>query len=140
MKAEELASAVTAAAAKYATRSKAPHMKLLNLDKLWDNVLLRAHRNRGVDRFGAYIVLWDIATPWWSDTPVLIEDLVIRVFDDDDSVSLMDVVQYGLPMLAEENGCRWVFTGDTQALGYMGPKYLQAGYNELGSQFCKEIT
>lgn len=139
MKPELLAEYVTEAAAKYALRSTAPHMAILNLDVLWDNIVLRAYKGRGVTRFGAYVVLWDVARPFWSKERVLIEDLVIRVFDDDKSVTLQEVLTLHLPKIAEANGLKWIFTGDTQALGYMGEQYTKAGYTNLGSQFCKEI-
>lgn len=139
MKPEELAEHVTEAAAKYALRSSAPHMAILDLDVLWDNIVLRAYRGRGVTRFGAYVVLWDIARPFWSKDLVLIEDLVIRVFDYDHSVTLQEVLTVHLPKIAEANGLKWIFTGDTQALGYMAGQYVKAGYTNLGSQFCREI-
>lgn len=136
---ELLATYVVDAAGKYALRSPAPHMAILDLDVLWDNIVLRAYRGRGVTRFGAYVVLWDIARPFWSKEYVLIEDLVIRAFDDDHSVTLQEVLTMHLPRMAEANGLKWIFTGDTQGLGYMTEQYTKAGYTNLGSQFCKEI-
>ena len=120
--------------------STAPHMWLVDPAEIHANLMGREHSSRsGVHRFGAYVLVWDVARPWYATEEVLIEDLLIKVYPEDTSVSLRAVLTEHLPALARELGVPLVFTGDTQGQSIMERAYESAGYTRLGGQFMLEV-
>lgn len=132
-----LRSAVLGAAMLYLEKSTALHKALMSPFKVAEVAEDRARALGsycGTHRFGAYVLLWDVACPWYADQDVLIEDLLIKAFPEDNSRTLQQVLTEDIPELARTLGLRYVFTGDTQGLGYMSHQYDLAGYHRLGSQ------
>jgi len=85
---------------------------------------------------GDFAILVDVGSPWYTDRPVLIEEIIIRYRRDFGNPP--EDVALALPLLAEILGCAAIAAGDTQ-VGLMGPRYLAAGFTALGTQFFKEI-
>lgn len=134
---QALRDAVLDAALEFLHKSRAPHKELMNPYKVAQVVEDRARALGsycGVHRFGAYVLIWDVACPWYSFRDVLIEDLLIKAFPQDTSRTLQQVLTEDIPELARTLGAQHVFTGDTQGLGYMGSEYTKAGYKTLGTQ------
>lgn len=133
----ELRDAVLAAAIKFLEKSPAPHKELMDPYKVAQVTEDRARALGsycGAHRFGAYVLVWDVACPWYASQDVLIEDLLILAFPEDVRRTLQQVLTEDIPELARTLGLQHVFTGDTQGLGYMGQQYDKAGYHRLGSQ------
>ena len=132
-----LRDAVLAAVQEFLPLSPAPHKELMDAFKVAEVAEDRARALGsycGCHRFGAYVLVWDVACPWYASQDVLIEDLLIKAFPEDHSRTLQQVLTEDIPELARTLGLRYVFTGDTQGLGYMGKQYDEAGYHRLGSQ------
>lgn len=132
---------VADAAAAFLRVSPAKHAALMSPFKVAQHAEDRAAgRGRwGCHRFGAYILLWDLVTPWYSSEEVLIEDLLLKVYPEDATRTLQEVLIQDIPELARTLGVRYVFTGDTQGKFYMGQQYAKAGYSLLGTQHCMEV-
>lgn len=115
--------------------SKAAHMKHVNIHAAEAN--LRHYIDQGlVWRFGAYIVIIEVGSEWFTDEPFLIEKLVIKT-EDNPEWSLNEVLTTGLEGLKNYYSCAAIVAGDTQT-GYMNPHYTRAGFHTLGSQFYRE--
>ncbi len=84
-----------------------------------------------------YLILVDVATPWHSRESVLIEELILKVYDQpewkvEEAIACLDGI-------ALAKGVRFIVAGDTQ-VGYMVPKYHAAGFVTLGTQLFKEVA
>lgn len=86
---------------------------------------------------GDFAILVDVGSPWYTDKPVLIEEIVIRYRREFGNPP--EDIALALPLLAEILGCVAVAAGDTQ-VGIMGPRYTAAGFKTLGTQYFKEIA
>lgn len=119
--------------------SPAAHMKYLDLEKAKEYVC-QAIADKHVWVCGSYGVMVDVGCDWYSSTPYLIEQLVFKFpgLHSSPAQPLHYVLNEGLTEIAKYFGCRVVVAGDTQ-IGYMTPKYLQAGFQVLGTQLIKEI-
>ncbi len=82
-----------------------------------------------------YAIMYDVGTPWYTDRPFLIEDIIIKVYPTTSPVS---VAIDCLEAIARSLNLTAVVAGDTQ-IGYMTPHYLAAGYTTLGTQLFKEL-
>lgn len=89
--------------------------------------------------FGAYMVMVDVGSPWYSKKRVLFEELVLRVHRGDNTYSIEQVAQAGLDQLASHYGCEATEVGDSLA-GLMTPLYIAAGFKPHGTQLFKENT
>jgi hypothetical protein len=90
-------------------------------------------RTRIIDDF---FIMFDIAVPWYAETKVLVEDIILRITMNHNTK--VQVAIDALDVIAAEYGCEKIATGDTQ-IGYMTPKYLASGYQLMGSQFIKGV-
>lgn len=93
------------------------------------------HRGRAYF-VGGYFVMFDVTKTWYSDDLFLVEDLILKVYDDP-NVKVRDAVR-SLSAVAKLYGCVAVGAGDTQ-IGYMTPRYIQEGFSVLGTQLYKEL-
>lgn len=84
---------------------------------------------------GGYMILFDVGSDWYSNTKVLIEQLILKVYPDNKEATVDDAIAT-LDLLKETYGCAAVIVGDTQ-IGYMTPRYQAAGYQVLGTQLMK---
>lgn len=121
-------------------RSKAAHMKHTDLDTAVEYIRsgIKGWRPPGsgpqawlVDGF---LVLATIGSPWHSSKPMVIEDMIMKVFPGGD-------VRYAVEFLsdiAKWHGIEVIVSGDTQ-IGYMTPFYEGDGFRKLGTQLIKEI-
>lgn len=121
----------------WVSKSTAPHAALFDIPTIMQDVRHRLlSQSSGVHVFGNYAVLWDTYIPWYGKEAVLVEDLVIRL---DSGVGSVDEAINGLKELAEDMGFRWLFAGDTQSLGYMTRKYVEAGFDNIGAVLVRRM-
>lgn len=113
--------------------SVAPQMEHSDLDKA-HTYICNAWHNDKLHIAGDFAVLFSVGTMWYSDEPMLFEELVIR-FRREVGNPVSDVVPL-LDTLREQHGCVAVITGDAQR-GLMAPVYLSAGFVPAGTQFYK---
>jgi hypothetical protein len=133
---------VLEAALGFLEKSPAPHAKIMDAYKVARNIsdrALTASSLWGAHRFGAYVLAWEVCAPWYSDEDVMIEDILIKAYPEDCTRTLQEVLTEDIPELARTLGVRYVFTGDTQGLGYMGEQYTRAGFGTLGTMHCLEV-
>lgn len=117
-------------------KSPAPQMKLVDYDTAYRNLMTAKAEGR-LFVYGDFIILVDVGTPWHSNKPVLIEELVARFRKVYGNTPQSAVAQ--LEVLARKFNCVAVASGDTQ-VGLMAEHYKSEGYTPLGSQFYKEIS
>lgn len=84
--------------------------------------------------YDGYFILFDIGSPWFSKTKMLIEEIIIRVYPTSEPVE--NAIK-ALDKLRDEFGCMAVAVGDTQ-IGHMSLKYISQGYKVLGTQLMKD--
>lgn len=117
-------------------KSPAPQMKLCVPAVALRN--LRSARDDGrLYVFGDYAILVDVGSPWHTDKPVLIEEIIVRFRSAYRHGVEAAVAQ--LDDIAKRHGCVAIAAGDTQ-VGIMAPRYLAAGFSVLGTQFYKETA
>jgi len=127
--------AIMAALFQMREKSPAPQVRLAEPIEAELSVRHAIHEGRAYF-LGGYFVMYDISRTWYSSKKVLIEDLILKVHEDS-SVRLRDVIR-SLSDLALMHGCKAVVAGDTQ-IGYMTPRYIQEGFQVLGTQLYKEL-
>jgi hypothetical protein len=115
-------------------KSTAPQMKLVVPEVAHAN-LLKARDDGRLYVLGDFAILVDVGSPWHTDKPVLIEEIIIRFRRHFGNV--VESAIEALPAIAQQHGCVAIAAGDTQ-IGYMAPRYLAAGFQVLGTQFYKE--
>jgi len=115
------------------TKSPAPQMRMACLRTAMNYVQGARARISG-----AYLIMFDVGRTWYSPDPLLMEELVLKVYPDDRSRTLEQIVSEDLPGLAKLHGCRAVVVGDTQ-IGYMRPRYEAAGYVPTGTELIKFV-
>lgn len=108
--------------------------------KMTDPVVAERSLRAMIDKGEAYMVAGFLilayeGTTWYSDEPILFEELILKVYDSCENVT---VAVEALEYLARSKGCKWVVAGDTQ-IGYMLPFYKGAGYEAVGTQLAKEV-
>lgn len=113
--------------------SVAPQMKYANFTKASEHIR-QAYLDCNLEVVGDFAILFSVGTMWYSDEPMLFEELVIR-FRKAVGNPVSDVVPV-LDTLREQHGCVAVITGDAQR-GLMAPVYLSAGFVPAGTQFYK---
>lgn len=116
--------------------SPAPQMKYASTTTATLYVA-KAIRESRVDILGDYMVMYDVITPWFSTTPMLAEEIIIKVWNLGHRATVQDCVKH-LETRAKQLKCVCVIAGDTQ-VGYMEKHYLDAGFVVLGKQFYKEL-
>lgn len=116
--------------------SPAPQMKYAEPD-VARAYLISAIAEQRVWFMGGYMLMVDVGSDWYGRRKYLIEQIILKVYRDDDSVKLETVIGNGLAYLADFYSCVATVVGDTQ-VGYMTPKYLAAGFQTLGTQLIKE--
>ncbi len=124
---------IRAALEQLLTKSPAPQMKFASLSDAEASIRQAIHEDRAYMVDGC-LLLVSIGQVWYSRTPMLFEELVLKV----EPQASADQVVAALDLIASHNGLRAIVTGDTQT-GLMGKRYTEAGYQLLGSQFIKEI-
>lgn len=134
-----LASMVADSVEEYLKVSPAPHMDDVDLSRVYEDVLTRCFdpEDNSVAVFGDFAVLFGVTRPWHSRKSVLVEDLLIR-FRREVGNPLEVVLETGLPALARQLGVSRIFVGDTQA-GRMAPRYMRAGFTQLGTQLMRDV-
>ena len=126
--------AVRASFLRMLEKSPAPQMKLADIDTAM--AYYQKAKLAGDATFvGSFLLLSSIGCPWYTKYPVLIEDLILRIYPGKDEV---EHVIEALDWIAESCGCHAIAVGDTQ-IGYMTPKYEAAGYQRLGTQLFKPV-
>ena len=83
-----------------------------------------------------YLVLVDKIVPWYSNTPVLQEWLVVKVYGEGSVSSIPPA----LLRLAEQLGCGGVMTADSSPVNIMASAYRKAGFEPLTQSFFKKVT
>lgn len=121
-----------------AMREKNPGKQMMHSDP----EIARAYIKQAVVENRCYMVddtffiMFDVGCLWFTDTPFLLEQLVLRVRSHNFHVgNAIDA----LAELAKFHGCTTIVAGDTQ-VGVMTPHYINAGYQPLGTQLIKEIS
>ena len=116
--------------------SPAPQMKYACPIEAELSVRHAIHEGRAV-LFNGYFIMFDLGRDWYARQGVtyLIEQIILKVEKTDTPVE--EAIAH-LVTLAKERGASLVAAGDTQ-VGYMGPKYLGAGFLYLGKQYIKEL-
>jgi hypothetical protein len=117
-------------------KSPAPQMRLAVPEVAYRHLKASA-RNGMLYVYGDFAVLVDVGSPWHTDKPVLIEEIIVRFRKAHHNDVESAVAQ--LDHIAREHGCVAIAAGDTQ-VGIMGPRYIAAGFQPLGSQFYKELA
>ena len=115
-----LRSAVLGAAMLYLEKSTAPHKELMSPFKVAEVAEDRARALGsycGTHRFGAYVLLWDVACPWYADQDVLIEDLLIKAFPEDHSRTLQQVLTEDILSLPAPWACATSLPGTHRGWG-----------------------
>lgn len=116
-------------------RSPAAQMKLAEEKEAYLH-LLRAKLKQHLWVYGDFAILIDVGSPWYTTKPVLIEEIILRFRRGYGNTVESAIAQ--LDVLAREFTCVAIAAGDTQ-VGYMTPRYLAAGFTNLGTQFFKEV-
>lgn len=125
-------------AALIAMKAKSPAGQMPLTDPMEAECSIRYAIHQGrCFRQGAFFVMFDIGSPWYTRERFLIEDIILKVWHDDKTQKVEDVIDY-LTVLARLRGCVAVAAGDTQ-IGYMLPKYVDRGFSVLGTQLFKRI-
>jgi hypothetical protein len=83
-----------------------------------------------------YLVLIDKIVPWYSNTPVLQEWLVVKVYGEGSVSSIPPA----LLQIAEQLGCAGVMTADSSPVNIMASAYRKAGFEPLTQSFFKKVT
>lgn len=111
--------------------------KFVSRDRVLEH--LTAELNAGNVLFvGGCIVLYDVGTPWWANTRVLFEELVIRdVTLRGVTVDLARVVDE-LKAEARFRRCGLVVFGDMLS-GRAAEGYKRAGFTPSGESFTVEV-
>lgn len=94
-----------------------------------------ASENRAYIVDGGIFVMFDLGTIWYSKTPFLLEQIVLRITEE--HVPAANAVA-ALEELARFHGAKIVVVGDTQ-VGRMTRHYTNAGFYTLGTQLMKEV-
>ena len=81
-----------------------------------------------------FAVMFDVGCMWYSSTPFLIEECLLRIKRNALPVEAAIVA---LDWLKDYYNCAMIVVGDTQ-LGVMTPHYIAAGYRHLGTQLIKD--
>ena len=113
--------------------SVAPQMKYASIDKAIEHIR-QAYFTDQLEVVGDFAVLYSVGEMWYSQDPMIFEELVIR-FQTVENNPVSDVVPL-LDTLRKQNDCVAVITGDAQR-GLMAPVYLSAGFVPAGTQFYK---
>lgn len=125
-------------AALIALKAKSPAGQMPLTDPMEAECSIRYAIHQGrCYRLGGYFVMYDVGNPWYTREKFLIEDIIIKVWPDDKSVKVEQVIE-SLSDLARALGCVAVAAGDTQ-IGFMLPKYVDQGFVVLGTQLFKRL-
>jgi hypothetical protein len=128
--------ALGAAAWGYTAVSKAPHVRYA--DELTVSLAIaKAIAEQRILISGDYAAMFDIGSDWFSNKPMLIEQLVWR-FQKVVRNPVSNIIDE-LTSTALVRGCVAVVCGDTQGLGIMASHYTAAGFTCLGTQHMKEL-
>lgn len=127
---------IMSALIKMLSYSQAPQMKFADPHAAERSVLIAINEGRAFFT-GAYFIMVDVGSDWYSDKKYLIEQLILRVYPPDGTMvyEAVDV----LAELTERFSCVAVAAGDTQ-MGMMTPLYEARGYRRLGTQLFKETA
>lgn len=125
-------------AALIAMKAKSPAGQMPLTDPMEAECSIRyaVHQGRCF-RLGGFFAMFDIGSPWYTREKFLIEDIILKVWPDDKTAKVEDVIDY-LIELARLRGCVAVAAGDTQ-IGLMVPKYVNQGFVVLGTQLFKRL-
>jgi hypothetical protein len=125
--------AITRALEYLLKHSPAPQMRHASLPVALESILGRMTQGLAYVYEG-YFILVEVGAAWYTDKPMLMEDLFIRLYPTNTPVNEAVAM---LEVIAQEHGCSIVAVGDTQ-VGRMVPIYQAQGYKILGTQLMKD--
>lgn len=105
-----------------------------------EEVALREIRS-AMDNHLAYVqdgvfILFQLGCLWYSDEPVLFEQLVMRI--DEQRGSLFSIIE-SFDVVAKSLGARHIVVGDSQQLAML-PRYEAMGYTLAATQMYKGVS
>jgi hypothetical protein len=122
--------AILCALKRLQSRSKAPQMMFSDLNKAGFSI--RGWIDDGEAWIvGDYFVAVTRGTMWYSEDPMLFEQLVIKVYNTNNN-QISTVTDF-LKALCVSESCAAVIVGDAQS-GRMIPVYQDAGFSTVGTQ------
>jgi hypothetical protein len=85
-----------------------------------------------------YLVVYNITEMWWSDTPILAEQLVFALEPE----CSFDAVTEFLEAKAREAGCRYICVGTALAKSdnALASLYEKRGFSRMAINLAKEIV
>jgi hypothetical protein len=84
-----------------------------------------------------YLVVYDISTMWWSDTPILAEQLIFALNSDGRFSSVIEFLE----AKAREAGAKYLCVGTALAKSdaALASVYERNGFSRMAINLCKEI-
>ena len=114
-------------------KSPAPQMKFVDPVSAECGIRDAIHNQRAVIE-GDFYIMFDVGKVWYSNSPFLIEELVLRI---DNTGQSPEVAVKALDVLKDRFKCAAIIVGDTQVQA-MTNHYIRGGYVLLGNQLMKE--
>lgn len=108
----------------------------VDYDIAFDNIIQACAAGKGYVVDG-YLVMIDVVTPWYSQSPVLQEWLVLKIFDVPNY--WIDSVPVALRQIAQANNCAVIITADSSPVSIVAKAYQRAGYKPLTQSFFTKV-
>lgn len=82
-----------------------------------------------------YLLVYDYGNQWYSEKPVLIEQMLLRVSD---RAGKFDDVVGVMKQLAVHHGCEGIVSGNAVSRPGLSRLYERAGFRQVGTTFYRE--
>lgn len=90
----------------------------------------------GAVLFSGYALIYDYGKQWYSDKPVLLEQMLLRISDGPgDFTAVVTTMQ----KLARLHGCAGIVSGNSVSRPGLTRLYERAGFQSIGRTFYKEV-